>query len=285
MLACGVLDGGIHLLNGTNGNWRHSFPAHTGAVRQIASSPDGTVLATVGATDGKIYLWDVLTRKKLRVFQTNRGDARRMAFTPDGKALVTGTSGASGGKLELRGIRLGDKLPELKASQFKVSALAISSDGKWLAVGAADADKSFVKLWDLKTGEVVRTMAPFGRSVTSLAFSPDGARLAGTFGYHNLVREWNPSTGTLIHDLERSTKGHSHRVPQRVVFNSDNKTLAAVTDEGVITLWEGNKKTVRRMLQLDPPVRVIHDIAFSPEGRHLVSANSDGTLYILRLKP
>ena len=51
-------------------------------------------------------------------------------------------------------------------------------------------------------------------------------------------------------------------------------------------LWNPNKKygNLLKTFQLAPPGGGIHQVAFTPDGRHLITANGNGTIYVLRLQ-
>ncbi|WP_158263095.1 pentapeptide repeat-containing protein, partial [Amycolatopsis sp. CA-128772] len=68
---------------------------HTGSVWGVAFSPDGTRLATAGASDGTARVWDVMTGEVLNTFTGHTGSVRGVAFSPDGARLATADSGGT----------------------------------------------------------------------------------------------------------------------------------------------------------------------------------------------
>ncbi|NTV80626.1 MAG: hypothetical protein HGA24_04295, partial [Candidatus Aminicenantes bacterium] len=62
--------------------------AHPGAVRDLAYSPDGSVLAVSG-TDGNVYLFAAATRTLERTLVGHGGEIYSLVFGPDGKSLLT----------------------------------------------------------------------------------------------------------------------------------------------------------------------------------------------------
>lgn len=63
--------------------------AHDGWIRDVAVSPDGTRFVTC-ARDRKVRIWSAADGKQLLELPQHPDDVFRVAFHPDGKALVTG---------------------------------------------------------------------------------------------------------------------------------------------------------------------------------------------------
>jgi WD40 repeat protein len=121
-------------------------------LHHAALSPDKKALATVGLDDPK--LWDWRKGKTLIRIKGVTGHTKGLAFTPDGKYLVTGgfdcqaktpeesvqvkVWATATGKLAAQALDPGHELPD-------VLALAVAPDGKTLATGGPDR----VDFWDL----------------------------------------------------------------------------------------------------------------------------------------
>jgi WD40 repeat protein len=101
-----------------------------------------------------------------------------VAFTPDGKAVVTAGSGMPA---RLWDIQSGRQLfrPEPKMDESSYStAVACSPDGKFVASAEGLSDGAIV-LRDVASGREVRRFRPTGDDwVNALAFSLDGRTLA-----------------------------------------------------------------------------------------------------------
>src|SRR5207237_508178 len=80
-------------------------------------------------------------------------------------------------------------------------------------------------------------------------------------------------------------RGHAGQVPS-AAWRADGRLLAtAGISDGTLRLWDLTRTPPRsEVLQLfeagQPSLR---QVAWTPEGRHLATANADGTVYLLRL--
>jgi WD40 repeat protein len=67
---------------------------HTRAVRQVAFSPDGRLLVSVGE-DAKVIVWDFERRMPMAVFTDHTKTVTAVAFSPDGKLFATASEDQS----------------------------------------------------------------------------------------------------------------------------------------------------------------------------------------------
>lgn len=153
-------------------------------------------------------------------------------------------------------------------------------DGRWLFQGNA-ADRYKLRLENAKREKV----RDFGRGeVKGFAVTPDAETVA-TYGfaadkdkpyaYDTAIRLWDVETGK---EWPGGIEFKQLVVPSnRPMFrvSPDGRTLAAVSDDGAVWLWE--VATLKPRLRLDPAgPESIHVVAFSRDGRHLVSGDPTG---------
>jgi WD40 repeat protein len=146
----------VMLLDARTGEQKQTLKPQVGRIWALAFSPDGKFLASCGngMVEGKtsrwLTLWDLRSRKVLHSMEA--GDTGRvsvpgtLAFSPDGKSLVSAGSGL-GVILNHNGVVRGQKMI------------------------------NDVKLWDIATGNLKWTSANGHGHITSLVFSPDGEAL------------------------------------------------------------------------------------------------------------
>ncbi|MCZ6602368.1 MAG: hypothetical protein O6952_05120, partial [Planctomycetota bacterium] len=258
----------------------------------LAMSPDGRTVASVSAS-GKIRLWSMSTGNDELSFGGEEFATSTIAFSPDGKRIAAaGEAGAvriwnaSNGDLETR---LDRSDTATKTSRLPSFALEFSPDGGTLAVAGKGATILF---WDLATGKEVRPSPGHEGYVSAIAFSPDGAMMASAGGDH-IVRLWKVSTTEEI----RTLTGHTESV-RSVAFSPDGHTLASGGDDSSIRLWETSTGKEMRLWELGKarkswpgwpgklaapsyPVRPVNFLQFGSDGKGIVAAAGDDSVYYL----
>ena len=114
------------------------------SVHSLEFSHDGKTLA-VGTENRKIQLWNVGTRKRVRILKTPHGYAIcKLAFSPDGAFLA---SGDAGGGIHVWKSATGEHLVSYEGHKGNISALVFSPDRKVLA--SVSKYDGTIFLWDV----------------------------------------------------------------------------------------------------------------------------------------
>jgi WD40 repeat protein len=175
-----------------------------------------------------------LARAEERTLPTGDGyGVRALAFSPDGKLLLTG-HGADEPSLFARGhikvwnVKSGKQLARLKARYGPVETLAFAPDGKTFAAGGAR-----LNVWDVESRKPLRELPQKHRTL-ALAYAPDGKALATCHAGDNVAHIWDPATGKSLAEL----RGHKGTVVS-VSFSADARTLATSSyDDERVILWD-----------------------------------------------
>jgi WD40 repeat protein len=237
---------------------------HTGPVRTVAFSPDGTTLAT-GGDDRTIRLWETTGGRQTAVLTGHTDTIGALAYSPDGTTLATGSDD--------RTIRLwktgnGRHTATLTGHAGWVLAVAFSPDGTTLATGSDDRT---IRLWETANYRVLHVLAGHTDAVRAVTFSPDGTTLA-TGGTDRTIRFWETTGGRQTATLT----GHTDAV-RAVAFSPDGTTLATGGDDRTIRLWETTAD--HRMLRvLAGHAGWVLALAFSPDGTTLATGSDDRTI-------
>jgi WD40 repeat protein/DNA-binding SARP family transcriptional activator len=156
--------------------------------RSIDFGPDGKLVAGEGRD--VVFVWSVGDGRIVARIRQQQVNA--LAFSPDGRRLVTGSLE---GDVDVWEARTGRQIDSLNGNLGQVLDLAFSPDRNRLATSSTDGT---LRLWDARTGEQILTLARgvagevgakskfcFRRNRNAylgvggkLAFSPDGTRLA-----------------------------------------------------------------------------------------------------------
>ncbi len=68
-----------------------------------------------------------------------------------------------------------------------------------------------------------------------------------------------------------------------LAFSPTEPLLATCAEDGTVRLWDRTGSDPRaRVIDLGAPPSGVRAVAFTPDGRYLVTANGNGTLYVLR---
>ncbi|HLJ98116.1 MAG TPA: WD40 repeat domain-containing protein [Gemmataceae bacterium] len=258
---------------------------HQRPVRALAFSPDGTILAS-GSDDGTVRFWDGLTGKPKQVIRAHRLPVLTIRFSPDGKILASG-SFADGLKLwNVGNGSLIASLPLPLESGALVSSLAFTSDGKKLAaaVGRGSrfaASQSELFVWELPSRiQLQKISTPFS----------EGPQIALTADGREVVFASGRSVG--VYDLLTGAKrliapGFTPGFVNAMALSPDGTTLAVgcshkeefqgqKIDKHQIQLYAF--ATGQEMAALKGHESFTLCLAFTPDGKRIVSSSRDGTV-------
>jgi WD40 repeat protein len=246
----------------------------------LAFSSDGQRLAG-GFDDGITRVWEAKTGKEIRTFRLEESWCYGIAFNADGTVLAIATAGTpivaeKPGRIVLWDLKSGNALRTLEGGG--AGGVAFSPNGKIL-VGTATGKPAALKLWDTATGKTVRALAESGLDGIAgvpVAFSPDGKTIIGA-ARDGKVRIWEASSGKILHTLDANSSP--------VAFSKDGKRVVAGS---MMFVWEA--ATGKKLLAIkEPHVKGNVGVAFSPDGKRLISAgnrpHSAGLLGLLQPWP
>jgi WD40 repeat protein/serine/threonine protein kinase len=244
--------------------------------RNLAFGRDGRSLAAA-AEDGSVQLLDVSEARGRSVLAGNMHHVFQAAFS----AGLRRVARASEGEVRVAELAGGDEVVLPRPAGGRVGVMAFAPGEDHLAL--AD-DAGCVEVWDVVGRQELLCLNCSAAPVFSLAFSADGQRLAGLGrdihgNAPDRVTVWDARTGATLMSLRGPTPvGRSTPLGSRCAcFSPDGRRLA-VAGEEVITLRDA--ETGQELLELRGHVHDVRFLAYSDDGRRLLSASEDGEVRV-----
>ncbi len=200
------------------------------------------------------------------LFTQTFGNILSVAFSPDGKLLVTSDTNC-----EIHLWQLTDDQPLLtfKGHQHWVRSVVFSPNGQTIVSSSTDET---VRLWRVRDGKCLSILRGHTDSVPTAVFSPDGKMIVS--GSHdNTLRIWRVSDGKCLKTL----KGHSNCVAS-IAFSPDGQTIVSGSDDQTVKIWDINDGKCLNTLKGHEDW--VHSVAYNPDGQSITSGSYDQTIKI-----
>ncbi len=252
LLATAGPAGDCRIWNIARGETVVRYSGHEGPVHAIAFAPKGNQVLSSGET---LKLWNSTTGKETAELKTNRRPVRAMLFWPNNRQVATVGAGA----IEVWDVSTRKQVRLIPGAHPFCGSLAIMEDGLTFAATTGD-EAEVATLFHATTGKILKSFVGHKSRISSLALSKDGRSL-WTASNEHVARRWDTQTGkaeTLFAHADVLT------------LSSDETLLATGGLNGLVSIW--NAQTGSGLLQLPRLKLQILDIAFLPDGEHILIA-------------
>lgn len=200
----------------------------------LAISPDEK--HAVSSAYSQLRAWNIATAQENQVFyrdhrkiKVSRSSIKEIAFTPDGKNIVSAAKDKTVKVWEFPSRKL---LRTFKGFYGDVNKLVITPDGKKMITGS---EGGILKLWNLVTGELIWVTQGHQSHVCCLKVTPDGKQLISAGG-RTVVKIWDISKMTTKYS---SLEKHSRM--NGLAVSADGKTILSSSDYGGLLKWDTGK--------------------------------------------
>ena len=232
-------------------------------VSTVTFNGDGTIIAiTSRSQEQNVVIWKISSDQSFPLC----GQYNAVTFSPDGNYLAGAGNDAL---VHLWNLKVSDGVKPWRTLRGHIGpVLDVVFSPDLLKIATASSDGT-AKIWDVNSSSPLLSLKEVNAAIRKVAFSHDGTMVAtasapsrpATGGYVSL---WNVG---------------SHAYPSRVAFSADRSRLAISGEDGMVRIWDAY---TRRALgpPLGPQQGKIWGLAFSPDGRKLVTANDIGQAII-----
>lgn len=245
---------GLRIAAWANGVSVGLWDASSGHFLGTLKHPPASSLIFVNHGTGRLLFESALFTAEL--------EGSSMAYTPDGRRIVTVSAG--GGNAELWDTESGLHLAKLVGAGSRVHRGAISPDGRRVVTGGIHGT-AFV--YETDTGRRVLELKGHKDRVNCVTYSPDGQRIL-TASKDHTARLWEADTGKLVSEFT----GHGDSV-HVATYSPDGRYIATASDDRTVRIWEAGAG--RLVKELKGHGDRVWDVAYSPDGKRLVTASAD----------
>ncbi|KAF9093051.1 hypothetical protein BGX29_010129 [Mortierella sp. GBA35] len=296
-----------------------TLKGHTGAVKSVAFSPSGHLIATA-SYDWTVRLWEPETGVQNHVLKGHTAWVTSVSISPTNNMVAS-----SGQDMTVRlwNAITGAALYILRGHTAFVKKVDFSPSGHQLASGSGDHT---VRLWDGLTGTPGPILSGHTQSVLTLAYAPDKQQIA-TGSWDSTVRLWDTHASALLNEQGpsigvvetvasspgdsragsmRGHPRHSHSSSSSIDFvtpayaaavgiNSNDHTfsfsaVACSADSQVVATCSidivrlYNASTGASTAELRGHSNSVTSLAFSPDSQFLVTGSYDKTARIWKIQ-
>jgi WD40 repeat protein len=196
---------------------------------------------------------------QISYFEGHRRTVGSVAFSPDGKYILTG----SDDNIAILWDTNGNQIQKFEGHLDDIYSIAFSPDGNSLITGSYDQTAI---LWNIQ-GNQIHKFTGHRNIVASVDFSPNGKFLL-TGSSDSTAILWD-THGKQIQKL----LGHQSHVTS-VTFSPDGNTLLTGSQDSTAILWNTQGKQIRKF---KGHLGLVTSVAFSPDGNSFLTGSKDNT--------
>ena len=255
----------IEVFDSATGKQRWAKKAADEAVKSLAFSPDGKVLASgAGFVESAIRLWDVATGAEIGRLEGHRAWITQLVFWPDGKTLASASGDETIRLWDVTDPARGRPLSVLRGHNLEVWRLALLPDHTTLVSGSKDGS---VLVWDTGAIQRRRNHVTLPANVAAWRFGPDSKSLLAV-DLSGRVARWS---GADFQEAQPLLEIGTNFV--QACLSEDGRWMSCGSTDGQIRVWDLQSNTSLRAI--NTRARTVLPCFFIGQGKELVVLHVD----------
>jgi WD40 repeat protein len=189
--------------------------------------------------------------------------ARSMAFSPDGSRILTGSDNTLPHRAKLWNANTGKELRSFEGHRGEIFMVSFSPDGKFFLTGCMQT----TCVWETQSGKQLSSINRKYGKVFGAALSPDGKKVVTTGVTLQIL---DAKTGENLHFL----RGHFNLVKAASYSPNGKQILTGGQGDHTARLWEADTGQLLRTYAHPDGVEAV---AFGPQGGQFLTGSYDNT--------
>jgi WD40 repeat protein len=264
----------LKIWNLNTGNLEHTIPAHNRSVNAVSITPDGLVIS--GSDDKTLKVWNLKTGKVLHTLVGHRATVTAV-IAVNNKWVVSGSSYND----TLRVWNLETGREELTLGERDMVRSIAVLDGERVISASEDGS---LTVWKVGTWEKECTLKGHSKPVCSVAVLPDRKQIISGSS-DGTIKIWKIGTW----ENKATFTAHTAWVLAVAVTPDGKQIISAsgnnLSNENVLKVWNIEQCSIQFSSNNAHGAKNGHSdsvevIAFTPEGKEVISASKDGTFKI-----
>lgn len=234
-------------------------------VSTVAFGRDGRLATTGPDVWTRVWAAGIDADSPLKEFGNDRVNAGSdyVAFSPDGKSLVTAS--AQSNWAQLWDFASGELVAELRGHTDAITGVGFGPSGKHVLTSSADRT---ARVWDVSRRRGVVHVVE-GTILDEATFSPEGRQLVTpSNGMRLALSVVDTNTGRILRQTASADASYSAR------YSPDGKLLAGETSTGA-KLWDADSDAL--LTELAGHAGQVNSVEFSHDSLRVVTASDDRT--------
>jgi WD40 repeat protein len=265
------------------------------SIVNVIWSADGQRIATVGS-DHTVRVWEGRSGNPVSMLTGHTDWVLSVCFSPDARRVLTASNDETA---RVWDAETGKALVTLTGHTLGLTAAVFDRNGERILTGAEDQT---ARLWDARTGKLLETWPDHESGVRAVAFAADGEHIR-TETAKFAVRVWSVADGSLLSGEKPLANGTEYWSRRSGVcyFRQQNEVTEVwagppnalppsdLTNPGVSTglVPKPDVSDTRAAGGAEPRLTLhgldVNALAFSPDGKTLVSATHRGAVVLWNL--